>query len=102
MLVPIAPSIDLPDSQKLLVKLKIQLKYDGISQANFLKILINSYLDRDSRVLDIFKENLNYMSSRKKAKKDDILTKKTINDFNLNEEEVEDMFDIIARENPDL
>jgi hypothetical protein len=88
------------DSDSLIAKLKLQLSYDNISQPQFFKLILEAYLKRDERIISIIEDFRNHKKT--KRKKDRAETKKTISDFALDENEINDMFDIISKENPDL
>jgi hypothetical protein len=90
------------DKDALIAKLKIQLGYDNLTQAKFFKLIIDSYLNRDERIISLLEEANPYRYNKSKRKKDRNETKKTITDFALEENDLEDIFDLIAKENPDL
>jgi len=81
--------------------LKIRLKYDGLSQQQFFHMLMDAYLGKDKDVMNFvfrYKEEnkIQTIGKRKIAKK---LYKKEAQvkeDFGLNENELENIFDIIA------
>tara|TARA_Y100000034_G_C6807415_1_gene362638 strand:- start:361 stop:681 length:321 start_codon:yes stop_codon:yes gene_type:complete len=81
--------------------LKIRLKYDGFSQQQFFHTLMDAYLEKDEDVMKFifrFKEEnkVQTIGKRKIAKR---LYKKEAQvktDFGLNEDELENIFDIIA------
>ena len=50
-------TIKIKDSEALVTKLKLQLSYDNLGIVKFFKLLINSYLNRDPRILEIIEEN---------------------------------------------
>ena len=89
------------DKDALIAKLKIQLGYDNLTQVKFFKLIIDSYLNRDERIISLLEETNPYRYNKAKRKKDRNETKKTITDFALEENELEDIFDVIAKENPD-
>ncbi len=95
-------TIKIKDSEALVTKLKLQLSYDNLNMVKFFKILIDSYLNRDQRMLEILQEKNTRNTKRSKRLKDERETKKTINDFALDDNDVEDIFDLIAKENPEL
>ena len=81
--------------------LKIRLKYDGLSQQQFFHMLMDAYLEKDKDVMNFvfrYKEEnkVQTIGKRKIAKK---LYKKEAQvkeDFGLNEDELQNIFDIIA------
>ena len=88
-------------------RLKIKLEYDGLSQAEFFRSLITGYLENDKSVIDyitrykndnkkLSKRNLKYQAKDAEAA-DDLLGQ-----FGIGDEELENIFDVIAKSNPDL
>ncbi len=95
------------DSSTRHARLKIRLEYDGLSQAEFFRSFITGYLDKDDRVLSYLesyklkkkkqsKRNMNIIK-KDKEKADDLLAQ-----FGIKDGELENIFDIIAKEHPDL
>ena len=88
-------------------RLKIRLEYDGLSQAEFFRSLITGYLENDKSVMEyitrykndnkkLSKRNLKYQTKDAEAA-DDLLGQ-----FGIGDEELENIFDVIAKNNPDL
>ena len=88
-------------------RLKVRLEYDGLSQAEFFRSLITGYLENDKSVMEyiarykasnkkLSKRNLKYQS-RDAEIADDLLGQ-----FGIGDEELENIFDVIAKNNPDL
>lgn len=88
-------------------RLKIRLEYDGLSQAEFFRSFITGYLEKDKSVMDYItrykesnkkmsKRNMKYQSNDLEAA-DDLLGQ-----FGIGDEELENIFDVIAKSNPDL
>lgn len=99
--------IVLESSENIHAQLKVRLEYDSLTQAEFFRCLIRGYLAKDARILDYIeayqmekgknsKRNATY---RKKdlEKSDDLLKK-----FGIADEELENIFDLIEEEFPDL
>ena len=88
-------------------QLKIRLKYDSLTQAKFLRTLIEGYLNKDSRIL-VFIEG--YKASKGKGSKRNNKYRKKDNDkaedllqkFGIKDDELENIFDLIEEEFPDL
>lgn len=83
----------------------VKLRYDNIKQQQFFKMIINAYLEdhpsiRDL-ILDINSKKLS-KANKKKMIKEQKQKQEVIKDFALNEEEIENIFDAIEKENPDL
>ena len=88
-------------------RLKVRLQYDGISQAEFFRSFITGYLEKDKSIMDYisrYKENTKKMSKRNmkyiirdNEQADDLLLR-----FGIEDDELENIFDIIAKSNPEL
>lgn len=102
MLIPVNPAFKLEQREESLAKLKLQFEYDNLTQVKFFSIIFQSYLDRDPRLISLLEEKNSLKMNKPKRKKDLDRTKSTIYDFNLEENEINDIFDIIARENSEL
>tara|TARA_A100001515_G_scaffold95792_1_gene76862 strand:- start:555 stop:884 length:330 start_codon:yes stop_codon:yes gene_type:complete len=95
------------DSPKRHAEMKVKLHYDRLTQGEFFRSLITGYIEEDPLLIEFvqnYKEDKGKQSktqirkSRKEYKK--MYEQKKI--FNLGEEEIEDIFDILEQENPDL
>ena len=88
-------------------KLKIRLEYDGLSQAEFFRSLITGYLEKDEYVMEYINK---YKESNKKLSKRNLKYQKSDNErcndmlgqFGIKDEELENIFDVIAKSNPEL
>jgi len=88
-------------------QLKIRLQYDGLSQAEFFRSFITGYLEKDKSVMDYikkYKEDNKKMSKRnmKYQNKDNEIADDLLGQFGIGEDELENIFDVIAKSNPDL
>tara|TARA_Y100000592_G_C5445156_1_gene305608 strand:+ start:1083 stop:1424 length:342 start_codon:yes stop_codon:yes gene_type:complete len=97
------------DSDKRFAELKIRLQHDGISQAQFFRGIVTGYLMQDGDVLsyvDKLKASKNIGNRSKKSIKEErelINTgKEQMNKLALGDEEIENIFDILEKQNPDL
>tara|TARA_B100001094_G_C17699958_1_gene562164 strand:- start:43 stop:384 length:342 start_codon:yes stop_codon:yes gene_type:complete len=97
------------DSDKRYAELKVRLKHDGISQAHFFRGILTGYLSQDEDVLnfvDKLKASKNHGNSSKSSiKKDRLLIKdgkEKAEKLSFDNDEIENIFDILERENPDL
>ena len=88
-------------------RLKIRLQYDSMTQAEFFRSLIDGYLNDDKRILKFIEEyklskgkdskrNAKYRN-KDKEKGEDLLQK-----FGIKDDELENIFDLIEEEFPDL
>ena len=80
-------------------RLKIRLEYDGLSQAEFFRSLITGYLENDKSVMDYITR---YKKDNKKLSKDTEMADDLLGQFGIGDEELENIFDVIAKNNPDL
>lgn len=88
-------------------QLKIRLNHDDLSQAEFFRMLITGYLEKDRLILkyiDMYKENNNTQSKKKRKKINDDydVADHLMGKFGIKDEELENIFDLIAEEHPDL
>tara|TARA_R110002012_G_scaffold248679_1_gene425044 strand:- start:134 stop:475 length:342 start_codon:yes stop_codon:yes gene_type:complete len=93
------------DSDKRYADLKIRLEHDGLTQAKFFRSILTGYLSQDPDILnfiDKLKAKKNKKASDKKRDKE---TRQLINIGNdklnkllLDEEEIENIFDILENE----
>ncbi len=84
-------------------QLVVKLKNDGITQAKFFRSLITGYLKGDDRLVEFVRENGKLSIQRKnKIQKLEEKGKALVQELGLDEEQVEDIFDMIAEEFPDL
>ena len=89
------------------VQFKLQLHLDGLSQRQFFHHVIQSYIEKDEhlmRYIESLKLKLKSQSkvNIEKSKKNLSDIRTTKNKFALGEEEVENIFDILEQEHPDL
>ena len=95
------------DTEERHARLKIRLEYDGFSKAEFFRILMTGYLDKDENVLKFineYKEQKNIHNKKKRKGSRGLLEKgkETIRQFALEENEIENIFDIMEKEHPEL
>lgn len=95
----------LPERQK--EDFKVQLQYDGLTQANFFRAVIDGYLNKEDNImkyLSSFKKQnkIQNIPQRARIQKDTQEAKQTKNLFALDDDEVENIFDILEQEHPDL
>jgi ferritin len=86
---------------------KIRLQYDGLTQASFFRAVMSGYLDKDQDLmnfLNTFKndQGIHNKQQRKKVLKGIEDAKETKNLFALDDDEVENIFDILESEHPEL
>ena len=99
-------SVWIPESHK--IDLKIRLHHDGLTQAKFLRAAIAAYLKEEAQFMTWFRDwklqNSKIKNKQRHRKSDDIKRKgkDLASKFGINEGEIEDIFDIIEQEYPDL
>lgn len=105
---------NIPDNRKSLffaidedthARLRIQLKYDRMTQTMFVNAIIKGYLDNNPYIRDYIdqvvaeKASKRIQRNRRNDRKEEA---KQIQTFMLDDKEIENIFDILERENPDL
>lgn len=95
------------DTNKRQADLRIRLKYDGMNQSQFFRAMITGYLEKDESILDYldkYKEKYQVQGQKKRdgaklmMKKGRVVEK----EFGLNEDEIENIFDILEKEHPEI
>jgi hypothetical protein len=84
-------------------KLILRLKHDGFTQAAFFRAIITGYVEGDKRIISYVDEIKDQSKARKKKSRqlrERGLKRKT--DLGFSEQQVHDLFDMIAEEHPDL
>ncbi len=91
---------------KLHADLKIRLHCDEIKIKEFFNKLMEAYIDKNENILafieEIKKAKGISQARRNKTKKAHELRRRTIHQFALDQTEIEDIFDILEKEHPDL
>lgn len=95
------------DSDKRHADLRIRLRHDGLTQVQFFQAMMTGYLESDERIIDYITDVKLQLSKQGKGRikktRDLLRSGEDIRGlFNLDEKETEDLFDIIAKELPDL
>jgi len=97
------------ETEKRHADLKVKLKTYGISQSEFIRGCISGLLNDDEEFLPYFfkllEEKSYIKSSKNRSKNKEMINKglSTLNeDFSLKESEIENIFDIIEKDHPDL
>ena len=95
------------DSIHRFEQLKVKLKYDNLKQSEFFRIVSQAYIDDDpylaSFVAD-YKEKMEIHNQTKRKKSKKLLKRgeQAKRNFRLGDEDIENIFDLIAKEHPDL
>jgi len=87
--------------------MKIRLKYDGLTQSSFFRGIIQGYINKDPAIsdfIDRLKEDLSVQGAAKRRQSNQLTQEGTevSSKFGLGEAEVENIFDIIQKEHPEL
>jgi hypothetical protein len=91
------------DSEDRQARLRIRCDFDGITQSQFFRMMLTGYIENDELVctyLKQYKEKYNIQGKNKRDKIDRIVKSaaEKKQKFNLETEEIENIFDIIATE----
>jgi hypothetical protein len=93
------------DNEHRHAKLLIRLKHDGLKQSEFFRSIVTGYINGDDRIQEYIYE-ISPQSKTKKTKSKKLIEKgkQKMQDYEaaLNEDDVGDLFDLIAQEHPDL
>jgi len=94
-----------PERQK--ADFKIRLQYDSLTQVKFFQAIMEGYVNKDPDLmtyLNKFKKNnaIQNIEQRKKTMTNIKKADQTKTKFNLGDDEVESIFDILEKEHPDL
>jgi len=95
----------IPENDK--AKFKVQLQYDSLTQADFFRGVLQAYLNKDNSFMHFISELKSTLGSQskpqiKKVKKNLQESQTTSKQFALEDDEVENIFDILEKEHPDL
>ena len=84
-------------------QLIVRLKHDELKQSEFFRAMITGYLKQDERIMS-FVEDLRTQSIKKQTKSKKLRQqgKQLLNDSGFSDDQIEDIFDLIAEEYPDL
>jgi len=84
-------------------QLIIRLKHDDLRQSEFFRACIKGYLEQDERILS-FLDEIKTQSLKKKAKSKKLRAsgKQLAHDGGFSDKQLDDLFDLIAEEHPDL
>tara|TARA_Y100001937_G_C7092324_1_gene318348 strand:+ start:833 stop:1165 length:333 start_codon:yes stop_codon:yes gene_type:complete len=97
------------ETEKRHADLKVKLKTYGITQSEFIRGCISGLINDDEQFLPYFfklLEEKSYIKSSKNRNKNKEMITKGLNtlkeDFTLADNEIENIFDIIEKDHPDL
>jgi hypothetical protein len=91
------------DTEENQTKLKIRCQFDGFSQSQFFRLMLEGYINNDEDVLEYLKkckEKYNIQGQHKRNKIDSIMKdrKDMQKKFALKSDEIENIFDILESE----
>jgi len=95
------------DTEKRHAELKVRLHYDGLTQTGFFRSIITGYIEKDEILMEYLskvKEELSTQGKTKRTASQKLYEKgnKLKNEFALDSGELENIFDILEEEHPDL
>ena len=95
------------DTDKRHADLKLRLHYDGLTQAGFFRSLITGYLEKDENIMNFITgvqegKNIHSKQKRAKSKKLEEEGENLMKKLGLGEEEIENIFDLLEEEHPNL
>ena len=99
--------VQFADLDKRHADLRLRLHYDGLTQGQFFRALVSGYVDRDPDIVNFIekvKENGEKYKPTimKKVRRAYTKSKQVEKLFGLNEDELENIFDMIQKEHKDL
>lgn len=95
------------DTDKRHADLKVRLQHDSLTQSAFFRAMISGYLDKDTRIMQYvddykFDNNIQNKADRKTVSKLIKAGKQMEKTHGLGEDELENIFDMIEQEHPEL
>ncbi len=99
--------ISFMDTDKRAADLMIRLKHDGLTKTKFFRELLTGYLEKDHAIIDFINrvKDSTGSQSKKQTKIVESLEesgKENKRKFGLKDEEIENIFDLLEKEHPDL
>jgi len=80
-----------------------RLRYDDLTQADFFRLMISGYIRGDERILNYLDESKTQSKARKlKSRKLREKGRQNMIDTGLSDDQIDNLFDMIAEEFPDL
>jgi uncharacterized protein (DUF1800 family) len=88
-------------------KFKIRMQHHSMTQSEFLRACVEAVVEQDpvmEMFIDNYKEENKKQSKaqRGKIKKDEEKSKELLEDFGLGDGDIDNIFDIIAKEHPEI
>mgnify|MGYP003974724319 CR=1 FL=1 len=95
------------DTEKRQANLRIKVMHDGMTQSTFFRVIISGYLENDENILNYLNnfQEKHKMRGKHKIKK----VRKLIDEgeelkkkFSIDDNDIEDIFDLVEEEGPSL
>lgn len=95
------------ETEKRQTDFKIRLRYDGMNQSHFFRAMITGYLEKDPDLLLYLdrhksKHQVQGIKKRESNKRMYAAGEEIKKQFGLDENEIQNIFDMIEKEHPDL
>ena len=91
------------ENDNRLAQFMMKLREVGITQSKFFRLIITGFIDGDDRLFEFISENSGQSKLKtNKIKKLKQKGKQLMEDLAFNDTEIENIFDLIAEEHPDL
>ena len=93
------------DTDKRHAELKIKLQYDGLTQSEFFRAIVTGYLEDDPTMIEYvgaYKEEYGRQSKRQQKVVEKEMNESKSTESVFAKDELNNIFDIIERENPEL
>jgi len=86
---------------------KLRMQYHSLTQSEFLRACVQAVVEKDPMMemfIDHYKEENNRQSKKQRdqIKKDSGKSQEILNDFGLGDGDIDNIFDIIAEEHPEI
>ena len=95
------------DTDKRHAELRIKLQYDGMTQSDFFRTIVGGYLEDDPLIVEFVhatRERLGKGSGRQRKiwREESDGASSIASQYSLDESEIEDIFDVLEKEHPEL
>lgn len=95
------------DTDKRHADLKVRLQHDSLTQSAFFRAMVSGYLEKDPRIMQFiddykFDNNIQNKAERRTVKKMIEAGNTNSSAHGLAENEIENIFDILEQEHPEL
>tara|TARA_R100000808_G_scaffold5977_1_gene17973 strand:+ start:3735 stop:4076 length:342 start_codon:yes stop_codon:yes gene_type:complete len=95
------------DTEKRQADLRVKLQHDGMTQSTFFRVMITGYLENDEDIinyLNSFQEKYKMRGKHKIKKVRKLIDKgkELKKKFNIDDNDIEDIFDLVEMEGPTL